>query len=1084
MIFLHGTFVGPELAIWAETNKVEGEGAPVRGKPPRPHPWDLGADGVRSALDGISPFFKRLAEEGALRPAKFIALLPTVKGLPLPSSPLLAERHEQDAADFIQWIVEGLFVDISRVAEFLTSLEPGMVGETARGVKIMADLAFCVCLGRFVGALVARGNFLPGLRRDKWNHEGKIYKGAKKSGKKIIFRGVWEPFLAGMEQERRETFIRSVPGLCRALFPYDSASRKPSLSPLSRRAFVTDAVYLLTDQIVRMSAPPLCSQAAPGGGKNVHQEWVSQLLFADAAPSEKLGEIEPQIKNWRRPVMTTASAPYRFCLQLEESIGTDDIKQYNPDEAQSLFREISEDTEAAWFLAYYVQPVDDPSLLVGIGEILEEPQEETGVKTDERLKLIKREGYSIREFVLTALGQAGRLCPAVFRSLRSPAPTGAEVSSQETLLFLEEQAGALADAGFIVRLPSWWTARGFRKLFRLKARVESKTSAMSASASLSMESLIKVKWAVMLGDDELSLDELKRLASMKNSLVRFRGRWTVLSQDELQSALDFLKHAPKSMSAMDFAGTVLDARKAPLALEKMEGDGPLLDMLKTLTQGQDFGEKSQPEGLEASLRPYQIRGFSWLSFLARWKLGACLADDMGLGKTIQTLSLLLDRKSEGEERPALLVAPTSVLENWRREAERFAPSIDVMVHHGPERLTGNAFKDAASRCAIVATSYAVVARDAQDMSRVQWSGLIVDEAQNIKNYNTQAAKSIRSISADYRIALTGTPVENHVGDLWSLMEFLNPGLLGSQASFKRDFFTPIQKERDTAAASRLRKITSPFLLRRLKTDKDIIEDLPDKVITRTFCKLKREQVTLYAAVAAEAERILEEAEGIKRQGLVLSTMTRLKQICNHPAQFLGEPSAASGVSAGNRSGKLERLYEITDEILSESANADSDRMLVFTQYAEMGEILKRCLQERFAEEVFFLHGGVSKARRDAMVTRFQEDESAPRIFVLSIKAGGTGLNLTRANHVVLFDRWWNPAVEAQAVDRAFRIGQKKNVLVHAFICQGTIEEKIDEMIESKKDIAGMTVGTGESWLAKLSTDELRDLLTLRETAVE
>ncbi|MDR3279807.1 MAG: DEAD/DEAH box helicase [Synergistaceae bacterium] len=1068
--------MGAELAVWAETNNIEIDKHIIRGHAPQPHPWDLGALGVRFALDEISPFFKHLAEDKAPRHTKFIALLPTAANLPLPSSPLLAREPESGTPDFIQWSIEGLSVDASLSAEFLTSLEPGMVGDCVRGVKIMPDLAFCVHILRFAGALAARGNFLPGLCR---------------SGRKNTFCGVWEPFLTGMERERCETFIRSVPGMCRALFLCSLNSRKIKTAPPSRRAFVTDALFLLTDQIVRMGAREQSSQSTPKNGRNAHQEWMDQLIAAENAPSEKLGEIEPQIKNWRRPVIAASSAPYRFCLQLEESRQTDEIKPYSSNETRSLFDEMSADAETEWFLVYYVQPVDDPSLLVGTDEILGEPGDEACGKpnkrtknSEERLHLIKREGHGVREFALRALGRAGRLCPAIFRSLRSPSPTGAEISPQEILPFLEEQASALADAGFIVRLPSWWTAKGFRKLFGLKAKVESKTSSMSALASLSLESMLKVKWAVMLGDDELSLDELKRMASMKNSLVRFRGRWTVLSREELQSALDFLKRAPKSMSAGDFVRAALDARKTPFALEKIEGDVPLLGMLKTLTHGEGFDEKPQPEGLAAFLRPYQIRGFSWLSFLTRWKLGACLADDMGLGKTIQALSLLLDRKNGGETRPALLIAPTSVLENWRREAERFAPGVSVMVHHGPERLTGSAFEEEASKRVIVATSYALLARDVQDMSRVKWSGLIVDEAQNIKNHNTQASKSIRSLAADYRIALTGTPVENHVGDLWSLMEFLNPGLLGSQASFKRDFFTPIQRERDAAAASRLKKITSPFILRRLKTDKDIIGDLPDKVIARTFCKLKREQATLYAAVVEEAERVLEEAEGIKKQGLVLSTMTRLKQICNHPAQFLGEPPAIGGDSTESRSGKLERLYEITDEVMSESAAAYSDRMLVFTQYAEMGEILKSCLQERFAEEVFFLHGGVPKAKRDAMVARFEEDELAPRIFVLSIKAGGTGLNLTRANHVVLYDRWWNPAVEAQAVDRAFRIGQKKNVMVHAFVCQGTVEEKIDAMIESKKDIAGMTVGAGESWLANLSTDELRDLLTLRETASE
>jgi SNF2 family DNA or RNA helicase len=372
----------------------------------------------------------------------------------------------------------------------------------------------------------------------------------------------------------------------------------------------------------------------------------------------------------------------------------------------------------------------------------------------------------------------------------------------------------------------------------------------------------------------------------------------------------------------------------------------------------------------------------------------------------------------------------------------------------------------------VVSSYGLLQRDIKSLQKVPWAGVVLDEAQNIKNPETKRARAARAIEADYRIVLTGTPVENNVGDLWSIMEFLNPGILGTQIDFKRNFFIPIQAQRDPSATERLKRVTGPFILRRLKTDKSIISDLPEKMEMKVFCTLTEEQASLYAAVLKEVEESLSSVEGIQRKGVILATLSKLKQVCNHPTQFLGDNSRLP-----HRSGKLDRLTEMLEEIM-----AVGDRALIFTQFAEMGKLLKRHLQEIFGCEIPFLYGGVSKRKRDLMVDRFQ-DQDGPPIFILSLKAGGTGLNLTGANHVFHFDRWWNPAVENQATDRAFRIGQAKNVQVHKFICAGTLEEKIDEMIERKKEVADMVVGTGEGWLTKLSNTEIKEIFALRKEAV-
>ena len=420
-----------------------------------------------------------------------------------------------------------------------------------------------------------------------------------------------------------------------------------------------------------------------------------------------------------------------------------------------------------------------------------------------------------------------------------------------------------------------------------------------------------------------------------------------------------------------------------------------------------------------------------------------------------------------------MICPTSVVGNWQREMGRFAPELKVLLHHGSDRLTDEAFVQAAGAHDLVVSSFGLLRRDADTLGKIRWSAVIVDEAQNIKNPETRQAQIARKLPADYRIALTGTPVENRLSDLWSIMQFLNPGYLGSQRAFRQEFVVPVERYGDADAAARLRRLVQPFVLRRLKTDPTIISDLPEKNEMKVYCPLTPEQATLYEAVVKDTLEKVESSEGIERRGLVLAMLMKLKQVCNHPAHFLGDGSALAG-----RSGKLARLAEMLEEVQS-----IGDRALVFTQFSEMGEMLRKYLGETLGGGVQFLHGGTPQKQRERMVARFQEEEDAPGIFILSLKAGGTGLNLTRANHVFHFDRWWNPAVENQATDRAFRIGQRRDVQVHKFVCLGTLEERIDDLIESKRALAENVLGTGEAWLTELSTDQLRDLLALRRDAV-
>jgi SNF2 family DNA or RNA helicase len=528
-----------------------------------------------------------------------------------------------------------------------------------------------------------------------------------------------------------------------------------------------------------------------------------------------------------------------------------------------------------------------------------------------------------------------------------------------------------------------------------------------------------------------------------------------------------------------------------------------------LDQAREPEPVATPIGLKAQLRPYQERGLSWLATMSRLGCGAILADDMGLGKTVQVLALLvhereaanvgdgepvdggngkISARSDNAERaefgqpaagplgPTLLVCPMSVVGNWQRETERFAPDLRVWVHHGVGRRIGEELDETVAAADLVITTYALLARDAAELGRQQWDRVVLDEAQHIKNSSTRQARAARSLKARHRLALTGTPVENRLEELRSIMDYANPKLLGTPQTFRARFAVPIERERDENAISRLRMITQPFVLRRVKTDPTVISDLPDKLEMTVRANLTVEQAALYQAVVDDMINKIKDAKGMARKGAVLGALTRLKQVCNHPAHFLGDGSGVLHRGA-HRSGKLALVEDVLDSVI-----ADGEKALLFSQFREFGDLIAPYLVERFGAPIPFLHGGVPKKRRDAMVTGFQESDGPP-LMLLSLKAGGTGLNLTAANHVVHLDRWWNPAVENQATDRAFRIGQQRNVQVRKLVCVDTIEERIDEMISGKRQLADLAVEAGENWITELSTDDLRELFTLGAEAV-
>ena len=716
-----------------------------------------------------------------------------------------------------------------------------------------------------------------------------------------------------------------------------------------------------------------------------------------------------------------------------------------------------------WLVELLLRPAADPSLLVPLVAFWagESPF-----------------AASAFEAVLGQLGQLTRLAPELAPLLEQQAPSSLELDEAGLVQLVTQRSALLAEAGFAMLLPS-----GLRQGQRLAMRARAlaapaskrgKGAPAGGGAGLDLTRMFSFEWQAVLGDRPLSAAELaslERAAALKRPLVRLRGQWSLVDGAAVAGLLRLAGQQGEASGA-DLLRSALGLGQLDLPpeleLAGVEASGPL----GTLLAG-DLHQRAEaiatPEAFRGELRPYQQRGLGWLVFLGQLGLGACLADDMGLGKTAQLIASLL---ADPLQKPTLVVAPVTLLGNWRRELERFAPTLNVGLHYGPQRPRTAAtlrrvFKELGPG-GVLLTSYGVLSRDAAALAQLSWGRLVFDEAQQLKNPYTAMARAAAGLGGERRVALTGTPVENRLHELWALLNLLNPGLLGSLAQFRQRFAIPIERDHDQAAAERLRCLTAPFLLRRLKSDRAILPDLPGKIEQTELCQLSEEQATLYQAVADELLAQAEASEGIERQGLVLAGLTRLKQVCNHPAHYL-----ADGTELAGRSGKLTRCEELINAILE-----SGEKLLLFTQYTSWGERLAAHLARRCGREPLWLHGGLARSQRDQLVARFAEADGPP-LFLLSLKAGGTGLNLTAASHVIHYDRWWNPAVEDQATDRAHRLGQLRCVHVHKLVCGGTVEEGIDALIRGKRELAERVVASGEQALSLLSTDELRELIRLR-----
>jgi hypothetical protein len=883
-----------------------------------------------------------------------------------------------------------------------------------------ADLQVLRALAEFAVDLVGRGRVLPGVR-------------AAGDGRA---RATWSPVVTGADAVWLREVAAGSPGSLIATCPADADREAATLR------VVAAAADALVDAAVR-------SRLGPVPRRRTAATFRTALVGSDpffASTPAALGSLDESLADWQREV--TQSGAVRACFRLVE-----------PDEGTP---------GAAWRVEFVLQSTEEPSLVVEATRVW---------RAKGALRALARHVADPQETLLAELGRAVRLYPDIEGALRTAKPSSLTLDTEGAHGFLSEAAPILLAAGFGVLLPGWWTNPSMRVGAKLSVSTPAQPGSAENKAVIGQEGLVDFRWDLAVGEHSLTEQEVADLVEAQQPLVRVRGQWMYVDAERLARARTFLakrSHTSGRMSVGQVLAVLgsLDEGPAGLPVVDVESQGWLADLLSGEVDHR-IAPMTAPEGFKGELRPYQERGLAWLSFLESVGLGGVLADDMGLGKTVQLLALMCG-ELQREVGPTLLVCPMSLVGNWQREAARFTPGLRVHVHHGAERPKGRAFHAVVAASDLVVTTYGLMLRDIDALREMSWRRVVLDEAQAVKNAATRAAVAVRSLPSTHRFAVTGTPVENRLGDLWSLMEFANPGLLGQPSAFKQRFATPIERNGDTEAASRLRSLTRPFVLRRLKTDTSIITDLPAKIEMEVVCSLTREQASLYRAVVADMMERIETTEGIERRGLVLATMTKLKQVCNHPAQFLKD-----GSRLGGRSGKLARLEETFEEVL-----AAGEKALLFTQYAEFGDMLRTHLGARFGREVAYLHGGLSKAKRDDVVARFQNPAAnGPSLFVLSLKAGGTGLTLTAANHVIHVDRWWNPAVEDQATDRAFRIGQTRSVQVRKLVCAGTLEEKIALMIKDKRGLAASVVGTGEGWLTELSTSALRELFTLEAGSV-
>ncbi|WP_040676271.1 DEAD/DEAH box helicase [Paenibacillus sanguinis] len=1027
-----------------------------------------------SKVDAWTALLRGVELESGDRPFQHAVL--RLAEIRFPYATLRKSSKTRERRSLIGRTLEGLTLPVDKTWQLLLNWDESAWEQ--RGFKPGVEMRYWSKAARFVLELLIRGRIAPSVRPSPIS-------GARRRGAQGQVQAVWGPLLTEPKDEERFRLLAgSMPPVCLAAVQSLPAEEGSSLEE-RQMAILHHFMTAMIDHEARGAVRDLGRKLNPAradyrrGFSPLAELWWNSLLTGGHPPDiqastaelagltqevSEAGGMRPKAEKADVKTLGERTDSLRLCLRLEPVFIEDDSGVPKDNEAgdSSLSR------TSGWRLSIWGEGVEEASVLLPAGLIWSYPASDMHIHG-----VLYR---NVQETLLLRLSKAASLSSELADVMKMWRPEELILGPEVIYRFLGKSVSVLRKHGVTIQMPSKWTREGRRSTgVRIKAEgwASSKEASTEGTPKLGIEQLVNFEAEAILGGRTISREELAELAAAKHPLVFFRGEWIEVDVKEIRQVLKFMKrreegtllfrdlmHLSTGEGSIQFEG---------VNIEEVETSG-LLSAFVSGSALRHLQPRPVPQGLNGTLRPYQVRGYQWLSTMRDLGFGALLADDMGLGKTIQVITVLLDHVNNNSGK-SLIICPTSLLGNWQREIARFAPALRLYVHHGSGRHRGERFEQEYADGDVLLTTYQLAGRDAKELRSVEWSTVVLDEAQYIKNYGTKQAQSVMKLNAPHRIAMTGTPVENRLGELWSIFQFLNPGYLGTQASFRSRFASGAEQPNDEL--QKLRQLVAPFLLRRLKSDPDIRKDLPEKIELKSYCTLTTEQARLYRLVTDELMNRLGEHEGIARKGLVLSSLTRLKQICNHPVLARGSIQMSESAVPG-RSGKLERLEELLDLIMD-----SGEAVLIFTQYVRMGELLQERLTEQYGQRPFFLHGGVPKAERDEMVRAFQEGKGSP-IFVLSLKAGGVGLNLTRANHVVHYDRWWNPAVENQATDRVFRIGQRKNVEVHKLICQGTLEERIDELIERKKSLSEQVVGSGEQWLTEMNDEELQSLIMLQE----
>ncbi|MBH8551908.1 DEAD/DEAH box helicase [Nostocaceae cyanobacterium CENA357] len=1054
MKVLHGTWIpnadtdfmqSGAFCLWVETSTVKKS----RANHQNTHPGHLPKDELIAFLNqelGIKEPAPKLSQR--ISPKYFA--LPTINNQPLPSPELikyLEVEIPEDYEEFQYWQVDCYQTVISTKAEpainvikFLNDIH-FLALYNSGDIQLGSDLLFWYHYTQAFKQIILKDQYIPALK-----YRQLAAKTTKKKSKlptlpPFEIYATWE-IISEEYTANIQKYLDYMPLICVA-----GSTTASSIEFFDKETLLRHFSESVLNNLVTHTPSTATFD------KQIADSLIDYCFYPQRHnPLTKNAALE-EYKQWQawkaKITRTQADSPFHLCFQLH-SPPTEKIDN--------------------WQMQFLVANKQDPSLKLALADYWNMNKT---AKTD----VYKQFGKEFETNLLLSLGYAARMYPKLWQGLETDQPTDMQLTLDEAFDFLKESAWVLEESGFKVIVPAWYTPAGRRRAkIRLQASGRKLAPTKGETKSyFGLDSLVQYQYELAIGEQVVTPQEWEQLINAKSPLVHFRGQWMELDRDKMQQLLEFWQSHGDEQPQMNLLEFL--QRSAEVGEEwEIEHDDVLSEMIAKLQDKSRLEPISDQLNLQGNLREYQKRGVSWLEYLERLGLNGCLADDMGLGKSVQVIARLVQEKDlQSTVLPTLLIAPTSVVGNWQKEIAKFAPHLKTMVHHGSDRLQDSKeFKLACQQHDVIITSFTLARKDEKLLNSIEWQRLVLDEAQNIKNPKAAQTKAILKLSAKHRLALTGTPVENRLLDLWSIFNFLNPGYLGKEAQFRKSFEVPIQKDNDRVKSTTLKKLVEPLILRRVKTDQSIINDLPDKVEQKLYTNLTKEQASLYELVVKDVEEKLQETEGIKRKGLILSTLMKLKQICNHPAQFLQDNSEFST----ERSHKLSRLAEMADEAVSEG-----ESLLIFSQFTEVCENIEKHIKHHLHCNTYYLHGGTTRKRREQMISEFQEPDTEPSVFILSLKAGGVGITLTKANHVFHFDRWWNPAVEDQATDRAFRIGQKKNVFVHKFVAIGTLEERIDQMIEDKKKLSSAVVGSDESWLTELNNEAFKQLIALNKSAI-